>query len=532
MGQRVFGIDIGAGSVKLVELERTADGIQLVRAKFFDLTHHSELEKREALIREGLEGLLKTEKVKGGKSAVALSGQSVFIRFLKLPKIQKGKVDKIIGYEAQQQVPFPLEKITWDYQAFRFAEGLEEDVLLVAVKKEIVETALAYLLRTNLDIEFVDVSPLSFCNAIAFNEPLKQGIILDIGARASNLIVVEEKGFWVRSILIAGDEMTRAISSKLRMPFDKAEELKRKEGAILTGDMLAPVDLTPAGRDISNILNPVLSDLVSSIIQSLEYYKTQYRHDVVLNEAVLTGGGSKLKGIDDFLSKNLGMRVRRANLTEKIKCPSNLRLDIDFQTRFGPVIGLALRLIQRCPINIDLLPREKKIERDFKKKKWYVITSGLLLALIPFTLAWYISSRSQILKTQLNSLNDLLTKYETVQKKIAVLNKDIKNIKARIRPFDELAIKRNLWLEALLELEKLLPYDTWITALKTDKDLVVLEGQTTSTLLAITEFKNRLEASELFESVEIIYASLPKEAKEGDGQVRIFSIRFKLKGNV
>ncbi|KPK40634.1 MAG: hypothetical protein AMJ78_06990, partial [Omnitrophica WOR_2 bacterium SM23_29] len=531
-GKRVIGIDIGAGSVKFVELEKSAEGIQLHRAKFFDLTHLAEQDKREAVIREGLEGLLKAEKIKGGKTTISLSGQSVFIRFLKLPRIKKGKKDKIIKYEAQQQVPFPLEKIIWDYHAFRFVESPEEDVLLVAVKNEIVESALSYLSKTNLEIEFVDVSSLSLFNAVAFNEPLKQGIILDIGAKATNLIAIDEKGFWVRSILIAGDEMTHAISSNLKIPFDKAEELKRKEGTILTGDTSPPAELTPAGRDISNILNPLLSDLVSSIIQSLEFYRTRYGRDFTFNEAILCGGGSKLKGMEDFLSKYLGMSVKRPNLTKRIKCSSNLRLDLDFQTRFGAAIGSALRPIQKCPINIDLLPRERKIERDFKKKRTYVIASGILLSLIPFTLGLNFSSQHQYLRAQLKSLDKILSKYDVVQNKINALTIEIKNTKAKIRPFDELAVKRTLLLEALLEIEKLLPYDTWVTALKTDFDTVTLEGQTTSTLLTITEFKNKLESSDLFESVNIESASFPKETKQGDSQVRNFSIKFKLKGKL
>ncbi len=532
MGKRAIGIDIGAGSVKLVELERTSEGIQLIRAKFFDLTHHSEPEKREALIRVALEGLVRTEKIKGGRAAISVSGQSVFIRFLKLPRIQKGKKDKVIRYEAQQQVPFPLEKIIWDYQPFRFTEGPEEDVLLVAAKNEIVESALGYLSRLNLDIEFVDVSPFSLFNAITFNEPLKESVILDIGAKATNLIIVEEKRFWVRSILIAGDELTRAIASKLRMPFDKAEELKRKEGAILTSEILEPADTAAAGKDISNILSPILSDMVSTIVQSLEYYKTQYGRDVVFNEMILSGGGTKLKGIENFLGKNLGMQVRRANFTKKIRCPSNLTLDSDFQMRFGAPIGLALRLLGKCLLNIDLLPNEKKVERDFRKKRWYVIASGLLIALIVLTLALHISSRVQILKTEVKFLDDSLSKYEAVKKAINSLKVDIQNTKAKLKPFEELVVKRTLWLEALLELEVLLPHDTWVTALKSEGDFVILEGQTTSTLLAITEFKNRLEASELFESAEILYAALPKSAEEGGSVVRNFAIRFKLKGKV
>lgn len=514
MGKRALGIDIGAGSVKLVELEKTSEGIQLLRAKFFDLTQHAEQEKRDALIRTGIEGLLRTEKIRGGKSVVSLSGQSVFIRFLKLPRIQKGKIDKIIKYEAQQQVPFPLDKITWDHQIFGAAAGPEEDVLFVAAKKEIVEATLSYLSRTNLDVELVDISPLALLNAITFNEPLKRGIIIDIGAKATNLIVVEEKGFWGRSILIAGDEMTHAIASKLNIPFDKAEDLKRKEGT----------------EEVANILNPVLSDLAASIIQSLEFYRTKQNRDLPFNEVILSGGGSKLKGIENFLAKSLGMQIRRANLAQKIKCPSNLRVDTDFQTRFGAGIGLALRLIQKCPARIDLLPFERKAERDFKKERLYIIAAGLLLAVIPLTVALNISLRAGNFRSELKRVSGLLSKYEVVKDRISSLKVEVKKADAKIKPFMDLTVKRTLLLETLLEVEKLLPLDTWITAFTADKGSVVVEGKTFSNLSTITEFKKRLESSKMFEAVEILYASLPKQSEEDGGQVRDFSIKFKLKG--
>ena len=529
MGKRALGIDIGAGSVKLVELEKTSEGIQLLRAKFFDLTQHAEQEKRDALIKASIEGLLRTEKIRGGKSAVSLSGQSVFIRFLKLPKIQKGKIDKIIRYEAQQQVPFPIEKITWDHQTFGAAGGTEEDILFVAAKKDIVEATLGYLSNTGLDVELVDISPLALLNAITCNEPLKRGIIIDIGAKATNLIVVEEKGFWGRSILIAGDEMTHAIASKLNMPFDKAEELKKKEGMVLSADVPVPADLTSTAKEAAGILNPVLSDLAASIVQSLEFYRTKQNRDLPFNEVILSGGGSKLRGVENFLAKSLGMQIRRANLVQKIKCPSNLRVDTDFQTRFGSAIGLALRLIQKCPARIDLLPAERKAERDFKKERLYIIASGLLLAVIPLTIALNISSRAGNFRSELKLINGLLSKYEVVKEKTASLKTDIKKADAKIKPFRDLTVKRAVLLEALLEVEKLLPLDTWLTAFTDDKGFVVLEGKTLSNLSTITEYKKRLESSPLFEAVEILYASLPRQSAEDGGQIRDFSIKFKLR---
>lgn len=530
MAKRVIGIDVGAGSVKLVELEKSFEGVQLIRAKFFDLTQHADQEKRDTLIREGIEGMLRTEKIKSGNVAVSLSGQSVFIRFLKLPRIQQGKIEKIIKYEAQQQIPFPLDKISWDHQIFHTGVGPEEDVLFVAAKKEIVEATLAYLARTNLNVEYVDVSPLSLMNAITYNEPLVKGLILDIGAKATSLIVVGDKGFWVRSILIAGDEMTHAITLKLKMPFDKAEELKRKEGMVVSSDSPVPAATSQVSKDLINALNPVVSDLVMSVIQSLEFYKTKHAHDMTFNEVILSGGGSKLKGIEDFLAKGLGMQIRRANLGQKIKCPSNLRVDIDFQTRFGASIGLALRLLQKCPTNIDLLPLEKKEERDFKKEKFWVISAGLLIAVIPVTIALNIWFQSSTLKKELKYMDSLSLQYVDVNKNISSLKEKVKDSEARLKPFEVLAVKKSISIEALLEIRKLLPDQTWLTAIFEENGLISLEGKTLSNLLAINEFKDRLAASPLFDSVEIIYASLPREVEEGAGQLRDFSIKFKLVG--
>lgn len=529
MGKRALGIDIGTGSIKLVELEKTSEGIELIRTRLVELSASSDQSNRQGIIKEAIENILKTEKIKNGRTALSLSGQSVFIRFLKLPKIRKGKIDKIIRYEAQQQVPFPLEKITWDHQNFGKPADAEDDILFVAAKKDIVEETLEYLSKTSLDVELVDVSPLALLNTIIFNEPLKKGVILDIGAKATNLIILDEQGFWVRSILIAGEEMTHSIASKLNLSFNKAEELKKKEGEVFANEAALSSNVSPTGKDMAVALNSVLSDLAASIVQSLEFYRTKQNYDFSFEEIILTGGGSKLKGIENFLSKNLGMQIRRTNLAQKMKCPSAMRTDVDFQARFGAAIGLALRLIQRCPSAIDLLPAEKKAERDFRKDRIYVAAAGLLLSLIPFTIALNIQLRAGTFKSEFNKLNGLLAKYETAEKKISSLKNEIKKTEDKMRPFRELAEGKTSLLDILLEIDASLPLEAWITAWTREKEFVMLEGKTTANFSTITEFKKKLESSVLFESVEIVYASLPKQAAGDNRQIRDFSIKLKLK---
>jgi len=175
------------------------------------------------------------------------------------------------------------------------------------------------------------------------------------------------------------------------------------------------------------------------------------------------------------------------------------------------------------------LPDERKAERDFKKERLYIIATGLLFAVIPLTIALNISSRAGNFRSELNLINGLLSKYEAVKDRTASLKTDIKNADAKIKPFRDLTVKRALLLEVLLEVEKLLPLDTWLTAFTDDKGFVVLEGKTLSNLSTITEYKKRLESSPLFEAVEILYASLARQSEEDGGQIRDFSIKFKLR---
>jgi Tfp pilus assembly protein PilN len=204
-------------------------------------------------------------------------------------------------------------------------------------------------------------------------------------------------------------------------------------------------------------------------------------------------------------------------------------VDIDFQSRFGAAVGLALRVLKRCPTNIDLLPAERKEDRDFRKERVWIVSTAVMMALIPFTVAMNIWFQSGALRKQIIFLDDVLSQYDDVKAKIVSLKDNIKNGELKIKPLENIAARRPLTLEALLEVEKLLPKETWLTSVSQEKDWVSIEGRTSENLLTITEFKNKLSASPLFDSVEIVYAGLPKDSEEGMGQLRDFIIKFKLK---
>src|SRR3974390_131726 len=136
-----LAIDFGAGSLKLAEFEvNEAGGLRLKRYGIKSLGPEGAQEAtREAVILKTLQETLTENGIKARVVNVCAPGFHVFSKFVRLPPVDAGKVTQIIQYEAQQNVPFPLEEVVWDYQILGSTAGGELEVLLVAIKADIVE---------------------------------------------------------------------------------------------------------------------------------------------------------------------------------------------------------------------------------------------------------------------------------------------------------------------------------------------------------------------------------------------------------
>ena len=115
---RIIALDIGASSIKVGEFQASkTHGLRLVNFNYADLGLDPEHEEgRQAAVISAIRNALREKNIKARRVAFSVSGQSVFTRFVKLPPVEEAKVVQIIQYEAQQNVPFPIEEVIWDYQ--------------------------------------------------------------------------------------------------------------------------------------------------------------------------------------------------------------------------------------------------------------------------------------------------------------------------------------------------------------------------------------------------------------------------------
>src|SRR5256885_4813213 len=240
LNQKSFlAVDFGAGSLKVAEFEvNEAGGLRLKQYGLKSLgVEGAQEDKREAVIQKALQEMLAEKGLKSKNVNVCAPGFHVFSKFVKLPPVDAGKVTQIIQYEARSNVPFPLEEVVWDYQILGSAPSGELEVLLVAIKADIVEGLFRVTEAAGLHLQLTDVSPAALCNAFRFNYGDLEDctMLLDIGAKTSNLLFFEKGKVFSRSINLGANSITEDFAKEAKLKFDVAEKLKIDEGFVSLG---------------------------------------------------------------------------------------------------------------------------------------------------------------------------------------------------------------------------------------------------------------------------------------------------------
>src|SRR5881396_3440762 len=225
-----LAVDFGAGSLKLAEFEvNEAGGLRLKQYGLKSLGAEGAQEStREATIQKALQAMLTEKGIKAKTVNVCAPGFHVFSKFVKLPPVDANKVTQIIQYEAQQNVPFPLEEVVWDYQILGTTPTGELEVLLVAIKSDIVEGLFRTAEAAGTKLSLVDVSPAALANAFRYNYGDLEGcsMLLDIGAKTSNLLFFDKGSVYSRGINIGANSITQDFAAEAKLRFNDAEKIK------------------------------------------------------------------------------------------------------------------------------------------------------------------------------------------------------------------------------------------------------------------------------------------------------------------
>ena len=214
---RIFTLNLGMQTVSMAEFqELPAGGLKLVALKTSELivdpaadaTRNSQIESVAAELRTALKA------PKNAKTHICLPSQSVFSRFVKLPGATASDVESIIGFEAQQNVPFPIDEVVWDYQIMGDRRGETWDVSIVAMKADQLNEVVESVEKSGIASGRIDFAPTALFNSFRYNYADAKGcsLLLDLGSRTTNLVFIEDNRLFSRSIPIGGNTISAAVA--------------------------------------------------------------------------------------------------------------------------------------------------------------------------------------------------------------------------------------------------------------------------------------------------------------------------------
>lgn len=445
--------DFGAGSVKVGEFIANEQGtLTLTQFGIKPLGQEGTQEsKREAAVLKAIQELLSQKPYRGKNFNVCAPGFHVFSKFVKLPPVDTSKVTQIIQYEAQQNVPFPLQEVVWDYQIMGTSANGELEVLLVAIKSDVVEGLFRTADAAGLRLQLVDVSPAALCNSFRFNYGDQEGctMLLDIGAKTSNLLFFEKGKVYARGINIGANSITTDFVAEAKMPFAKAEELKINEGFVSLGGAYEEPD-NPHQAAISKIARQVMTRLHMQVNQTIQFYRTQQGGSAP-QRLFLAGGGSIMAYTREFFAEKLNVPVEYFNPFRNVQIAQGVAIEELEKVAhgFGEVVGLGLRNLAQCPVELNLVPKSIRSRQQFDQKKPYFIAAIFSLVLVVFAYGMFYNKISGVKQSSLDTLSAKLTPYEQSVNKLTEQESAVKATTNQIGKLVGYLQDRFYWPEAL-----------------------------------------------------------------------------------
>ena len=455
-----LAIDFGAGSLKLGEFEvNEAGGLRLKGFAIKPLGPEGAQEAtREAAILKALQEVLVEKNLQSRNINVCAPGFHVFSKFVKLPPVDAGKVTQIIQYEAQQNVPFPLAEVVWDYQILGSAPSGELEVLLVAIKSDVVEGLFRVAEQAKLRLNLCDASPAALCNAFRYNYGDLEDctMLLDIGAKTSNLLFFEKGKVFSRSINLGANAITQDFANEAKLKFGVAEQIKIAEGFVSLGGAYEEPE-NPNQAAISKIARQFMTKLHIQVNQTMQFYRGQQSGSAP-QRLFLSGGASIMPYTAQFFAEKLNVPVEYFNPFRNVQIDPSVNLEelARVAHSLGEVVGLGLRNLAHCPVEMNLMPESTLRWRAFNEKKPYFFGTVLSLAGVAFAVGFLFQ---QLAVSKENEVANLQPKFRQLQDKVNQMDRAYSKFLATQKEAGQISVwldERYYWGDVLAELRRAL----------------------------------------------------------------------------
>lgn len=447
---RIIALNLGSQQITGGVFSKVAGGgLRLDRIERRDfIGDPADDESRDAQGAQALKEIVTELKAKGLKTSYVISSYPVLLKFASLPALDGSQVDQIVEFEAQQQVPYPINEVVWGFQLMGDPDDIEVEVALAAVKADELDSIDEMVIGSGLKSEGAEISPVSLYNALAYNYSDVEGttLLVDIGARTTDMIFRENGRSFIRTVKIGGADITRAISKEFSSEFGAADFKKISDGFVALGGAYADHE-DPEIAGISKVVRNSLTRLHSEIMRTITFYRSQQgggSPDMVL----LSGATAGLPFIREFFAEKLSLPVDHFNPFRNVTIGGGV--DSEYVAtnahHLGELVGSALNQVGEVPMAINLIPASVKKERDLDKRKMPLVVSLIALTLFLGAMGLFFSKGSELANAKAEVIGKKADDLKEHNSAIEDLKAEIASIDNNKDPFVEAIRHRVYWV--------------------------------------------------------------------------------------
>jgi type IV pilus assembly protein PilM len=341
--KNLVGVDIGSSAIKAVELQGKAGNLQLVSLGLEALQPDSIVDGQIMELNDVanvIGSIFREHQIRTDRIAAGVSGHSVIVKNIIVPQMSEEELEESMEWHAEEHIPFDIADVSLDYQI----TGSTPDalhVLMAACKRDKIANVKQVIQLAGKQPAIIDVDAFALQNCYEVNylpEPGQIVALLNIGAATMNINILNGvKSVFTRDVSVGGTQYTSLLQKELGLTFQEAEQVKR-------GTKAPEITLD---RDIEPILETVSDILALEIQKTMDFYRaTAEDGESTVQKILISGGGSKLKGLSQYLANRFEVPVEVFDPFKEIKVDAR-RFDPDYMREVVPemavAVGLALR---------------------------------------------------------------------------------------------------------------------------------------------------------------------------------------------
>lgn len=451
-------INCGASHVSVAEFGTASGRLVLESFQMQELNYDYSVQENWL---NALTFALKTMKV-SGKATIIAPSMLLLTKTIKIPHVEPDRRAEVIAFEAEKNIPYPIADVAWDYQIVS-DDGVETEIFLTSMKSSAADEFCAALTSVGVIPTSIEASSILDYNTWKYCGLENDVIILNVGAKFSNMLIARDDGVFVRSIPVGGNALTQHIADSIGRNFETSEELKLRffSTSEHSGNSGAE-HFTSAAK---SVMQRIGIELKRSI---LNYRRTG--RVATPKKIYLTGRASLLSGFAEYLAEDQKMSVEYLDALANVSVSPkvNQALLTSCSSQVSELVGEAVRMLMPDAMGVNLLPRHIVEETEFARKRPLMLLSAAILALAvvpPFMyLSKALSSDKDFSEEFIKATPELEARYAKLQEN----EKIAKSYTEKIAGLEGLAKSKSNWINLFIDLEARLmeQKDVWLDNLR------------------------------------------------------------------